>query len=104
MKSSFLPPKMSKQQSKIPEPGIHIVSLLSPMMISTAAPSAAAMSRHNPNDRAAHTPAPPGGTPMLYSKVSSRNYTTIPTATATQNGQCASACVCAIEIIFVKSI
>ena len=61
---------MSKQQLKNVEPGIHnVIPLLSPMMISTAAPSAAAMSRHNPNNRAAHTPAPATGTPMLYSKV-----------------------------------
>ena len=57
-------------KSKSPEPGIHMIPLLSPMLLSTAAPSAAAMSRHNPSDRASHSPAPPGGTPMLYSKVS----------------------------------
>ena len=49
---------------------MHVISRLSPMLLSTAAPSAAAMSRHNPDDRAARSPAPPGGTPMLYSKVS----------------------------------
>lgn len=63
---------MSKLLTKSPdhEPGVHMISRLSPLLISTAAPSAAAMSRHNPNDRAARSPAPPGGTPMLYSKVS----------------------------------
>ena len=61
---------MSKQSLKGSEQGMHVISRLSPMLLSTAAPSAAAMSRHNPDARAARSPAPPGGTPMLYSKVS----------------------------------
>ena len=60
----------SRQQQKMtPEHGLSMLPLLSPLLLSTAAPSAAAMSRHAPSERAAHSPAPPGGTPMLYSKV-----------------------------------
>ncbi|CAI8049646.1 Regulator of G-protein signaling egl-10 [Geodia barretti] len=60
----------SRQQQKMtPEHGLSMLPLLSPLLLSTAAPSAAAMSRHAPSERAAHSPAPPGGTPMLYSKM-----------------------------------
>jgi regulator of G-protein signaling len=60
----------SRQQQKMtPEHGLSMLPLLSPLLLSTAAPSAAAMSRHAPGERAAHSPAPPGGTPMLYSKM-----------------------------------
>lgn len=60
---------MSKQRSRSPEPGLHMIPLLSPLLISAGAPSAAALSRHGPDDRASRSPAPPGGTPMLYSKM-----------------------------------
>ena len=61
--------EMIRRHSKTPEPGLSMLHLLSPMLLSTAAPSAAALSRHGPNERGAHSPAPPGGTPMLYAKV-----------------------------------
>ena len=68
---------MSKHRSKSPDySGLHMLPRLSPYLISTATPSVAAMSRHGPQERSLRSPAPPGGTPMLYSKVQPRSALT----------------------------